>query len=270
MDGKLAATAAAALVAGAALGFVISRTLTEAPPPPAAAAADASAPAGKKPARALSAALPSDADILRRRIEDLEAQNKDLAKRLAAESAKAAKAQTPPATAGRLDSERIGIARAEQFEESLSRMKEEDPERYKRTVEARTRLIENKSNAIDRTLDFLNSFDLSKMPPQMQEVHNSLCSLIRKRTELEKKLASAGVLDKDERKSMTDTLAQTYAEVKALHDEERRNLKLCAAMETGLSLEEAARLIMTADAIDNATTDFPSTMRDPAYNRPRR
>lgn len=154
--------------------------------------------------------------------------------------------------------------RHESFQDRMTRMKEEEPERYEEMVRSRTERKEqmryNQANRLALYLDM----DTSSMSPEELENHNLL---VEKLTEVWEKTAEYDPTQPPTRETMLEMFS-TLREVSDLMDQERGVMLKQLGKEVGLSGSEAEDFAAYTESIISATTlQPPRGGRGPLGNR---
>ena len=174
---------AAALVAGALLGYFIPKLTAKAPEPE----ANEEQAAGKRPARPRSqSAHEADLNRLRARISKLEQEKSDLMKQLARRDAPPA-AEEPVDGASTNRVERFPFGRPPSVAEMRARfeeMREKDPERYTQMTNNMAQWRARRQERLQSQFDILASADTRHMTKAQRKVHEDYQRLLARQEEL--------------------------------------------------------------------------------------
>lgn len=177
-------------------------------------------------------------EILRGRVKELERQ---LAEKAAAEPvAEKVEARTGEAHGGLPNGGEMR-ARFEQF-------KKEHPEEYKRMEEGRRAFLQRRQERSRQQVEFLSSFDVSKLSEADRTNHEALLRLIAKRQEFENSMSPEVMMNAtdEERRESIHAMMETEHEIRELYAKERQALLKRTAEDLGFAGEDAASV---ADAI---------------------
>ena len=234
--------AAAALLAGAAIGYCIKPSAAPSEP----------APAGDN---AEKASHPRKGDgghsvekILRERIAALNGRIKDLEAQLAAK-AEGGEGGRPEESAVR-EERRPPM---EDFRARMERLKIEEPERYAQMTNRMAQFRQRNLERMQSKMDFLASIDPATLPPAARESHSALMDLIEKRAEIDGKFSNFDSMTDEERHAAFGEMREVDGDIRRLSKSVRNDLLRQTAKEVGFKGEDAKVFVETVKGIIDAT-----------------
>ena len=237
--------AAAALLAGVALGFCFGAATSATPEQTKAEREDAA----KRPLADVGESAS---------VKALRAQVADLKRRLAAAQATAA-ATNEVAVAASNDGR--GQPRGDPHE-WMEDLKKNDPERYAQMTNRFARFRRRRLERQQRNLDFLASVDTSRMSASAKKTHAALQDAIARREELEEKIHQEGISD-SERQELWGQIMAADRELRRLRHAERNNLFEATANALGFEGDDAREIVGTLKEVVESTENSWRRMGPP-------
>ena len=148
-----------------------------------------------------------------------------------------------------------GAPTREEMRANFEKWKQENPEEWERMEKRRQEFLKRRQERAQSKMDFLASIDTSTMSKKAKETHERLQRLIAQREELETKLhADMANMSDEDREHLFREMHETDDAIRETNSQERENLLQQTAEALGFSGAEATEIVDTIGEIYEATS----------------